>query len=184
MAFKSRGHPIFPLSWHTDTHAQFFSKYSLCCCCAAAIFLFKDLQFGQQSPTIQTKFRRLDSHILLFSMGFFFKNFLVAKKSLVTFDDFMENGKGQAVSRQGSSARERATALPHHLFIYFFESISRPHLINQGQLSSNFFFSFSSLLKRHNWSTLSLLLLCCRSNIRSCAVLCTAPVYSHQNDLD
>jgi VanZ family protein len=62
---------------------------------AAAIFLFKDLQFGQQSPTIQTKFRRL-AHIIIYFLWGFFKNFLVAKKkkSLVTFDDFMENGKG------------------------------------------------------------------------------------------
>jgi hypothetical protein len=75
---------------------------------AAAIFLFKDLQFGQQSPTIQTKFRRL-AHIIIYFLWGFFKNFLVAKKKRVWSHLMIlwKTGKDTSrVSRQGSSARE------------------------------------------------------------------------------
>lgn len=124
---KSRGHPIFPLSWHTDTHAQFLRILP-------PFFLFKDLQLEQSPvgnhPGSLSAQKKTDANT--FSMGLYF----------LRTSWWKESGHIWWFSKRERTPAKVLPPVSHSpsASSFFFLNLFPPHLINQGQLSSQLFF--------------------------------------------
>lgn len=94
---------------------------------------------------------------------------MAKKKSLVTFDDFMENGKGHKPCVPPRFFRPWEPQ-PFRIIFFCFVWIHFPPSLDQ---SRPIVVQLFSLLKRHNWSTLSLLFSAADpiSGLVCCAVL-------------